>query len=626
MKMNNKGMSLLVVMAALIVVGFIGTSLIKMSFSDTIGGVLYSESGAARDAANSGITAAIHELNVDIAVDPTALSEVLFRLNAYMDLDKPNPRGADSTICFLKGSPTTWEYLTSDLSQGYRVYIDGFEFVNDHDCKLSLVSEGFSDGGGRATTVALYSITDLYRIPSSNWNDMSAIYMEDDVAIDFKAPIVVNGDVYLSAKTTWDAGATQSYFNGKFRTQTVADPDEPMDFQGEFIFNGNTYFGKMPVIKLAANVSHNNTRQGLINDVLYANANWGDTGSFVINADVGFRHGVWIGTPNLHYYGTNGLSIPSYLKITGESYWIGWLGAVYGDSLPADQNVSWADFGGKTVTYNGWFDYSRGFYKNQGASNFTSSLSEESILTQLGFPVNPCELVIHPEIIPDSLIKEINDGLGGSTDQLTGRMLNSYTPNWNGFAVIKCDGNVDVIDSSSVATGHVITNKVILLVPTSTQLQPSSVGSFAGKIPPVKIVKNPDGSINRAQSGHLTIINTGGIVKDFGGTDSYRGLLYAQSGQTTIGGACNAGADGLYGSLYASTGGTYTWHPQRASFDGVGAKNAITFDPTVFEDLDVTDDAGNPFIEKVGCDASSDPSAGELTADKIDPRFISQAL
>lgn len=611
MKTDNKGISLLVVMAALVVVGFIGTSLIKMSFSDTLGGVLYSESGAARDAANSGITAAIHELNVDITVDPDALSEVLFRLNAYMDIDKPIPHGRDSAICYIKGSPTTWNYLTSDLSQGYRVYIDGFEFVNDYDCKLSLVSEGFSDGGGRATTVALYSIADLYRIPSSDWDDMSAIYFEDDVAIEFQAPIVVNGDCYFSSGTKFLTNATNSTFNGRFRLQSMPNSDPDMPFKGEYTINGNAYFGMSPDLYPAASVVDGSGT--LPNDA--------DTGSLIVNGKAGFKHGIWL----QGHSGSGTTLAPNYLQVTEESYWMGWIGTfgwAYG--YPAS---TFADLNGQMVTHNSAFPYNSTLLQNKGASNPNGSLTENYILNELGFSTSRCDLEIHPEIIPNSVIVEIDDGNSGTTDELTGRMLNNYPANWNGFAVIKCGSQVNMIDSSTIDPAHVVTNKVIILVPTSTTLQPSSVGAFAGRIPPVRIVRNLDGSINRAQSGHITVINTGGIVADFGGTDSFRGLIYTQSGQTTIGGACNAGADGLFGSLYASAGGTYTWHPKRLDNTGNG-KNSITFDPTVLEDLDVYDADGNPFIEKAGddCDTDPDPSAGELTADKIDPKFLSQAL
>ncbi len=59
---DQRGASMLFVLAALIVVGFIGTALTKMNSSDQMGNALYSTSASARSAAKSGMISAIHRL------------------------------------------------------------------------------------------------------------------------------------------------------------------------------------------------------------------------------------------------------------------------------------------------------------------------------------------------------------------------------------------------------------------------------------------------------------------------------------------------------------------------------------------------------------------------------------
>ncbi len=586
-------------MAALIVVGFVGTSLLKMGASDQLGAVLYSSSGSARDAAQSGITAAIHELSVDIAVDPDALSEMLVRLNAYIDLDYPKPQGVDSAVCYLKGGPNSWEDLSA--SQKYRVYIDGIDFQTNANCRIALVAEGMNQGGGKASAVAVYDIAGLIQTPTNEWDDMKAMYMEDGVAITFRAPIIVNGDIRLSDACTFGGNASGSTFNGKFRLQDDSNLANPaMDFLGEYHFNGNAYFGTEPAIKWLAVAPF-------------------DTGSFNINGSAGFKYGLWLdgGSPLF--------DTPTSISITGESWWLEELVA-----RPMSENfpdVTYADFNGQRINHNNIFNYNNPIQINKGTNNGDANLDQATILNALDFPITPCELSIHPEIIPDDVIDTIDDGLGGSGSSLTATMLNDYPRNWNGFAVIKCVGQVVV---EVKANDPLITNKVIILVPNGSTLLPSATPGVEGRIPDIQVITDGSGDVVAPPSGHITIINMGGDVSNWGGAASYRGLLYHQSGDTEIGGANNNGINGIFGAMYGKNVGTYLWHPKSETNGDIGGSGAITFDPTVFQELDVTQVDANgveqPFIEKVNCGNTPNPNAGNLTASKITPTIMSQAL
>lgn len=630
MKTDNRGLSILIVLSALMVVGFIGTSLIKLSQNDNIGAVLYSSSSEARDAARSGITAASHALSADAGGNQAKLDAILFRLNAYMDLKNPKPQGVDSSICYIIGSPNTWSSLTAGSTQKFRVYIDGFDFQNSNDCRISLVSEGMSGNGGRATAVAVLDIMGLSQNATSSWNDMHAIYMEDGINMTFRSPISLNGNARLSNMTSFGGYATGSVFNGKFRSETGNGPDHSMSFEGEYLFNDNCYFGTQ------LNIQRTNV-PATVSPIIAASG-LGDSGWIKINASAGFRYGAYI----------DGFSseLPEFLSVSGNTYWLESASCANWTT----NAIGWIDLQQQTLYQDGNFDFTIATLKNKkmkpaplqaevadDANIVDRSLTEEKILRTLGFTVDPCEIVLDLSLLPNiNDIPKIGGSTSGGTVNLTATMMNSFATNWNGFALVKCDGNVEVIDDNITE----ITNKIIILVPPGSTIRPSSMTNVAGQIPNVKVVRNGAG-VRKEASGHVTIINNGGTLADWGGADTYRGFLYNKSGSMTVGGAMNAGVDGLFGSIYmAKETGSVLWHaydaatynPSRGLTEKKDVKGTITYDPTVFEELDITVD-GKPFIKKVTrgnhsleCDASENAEAGKLTAEKIDPSFLSLAL
>jgi len=62
--LNSRGFSMVFVLAAMVLTGFIGASMIKLATSDQLGNANYAVSGTARSAAQSGILAATQKLEV----------------------------------------------------------------------------------------------------------------------------------------------------------------------------------------------------------------------------------------------------------------------------------------------------------------------------------------------------------------------------------------------------------------------------------------------------------------------------------------------------------------------------------------------------------------------------------
>ncbi len=568
-------------MAALIVAGFVGSALLKMSHHADMSSGMYEGSELARSAVNAGFQKALSRLE-----DREHIDDIVEILNGWLPTATSTSR-TGKVRWLLQDADGTYNEKYHNLSSEmeYRVEIVGFD-AKTFD--IAIQSEARSARGTRtkARAVGVFRLKGLgYEKVNTNWADGDAIHIEDGIELEFLAPITVIGGVRLSANTSFGANASGSIFRGPFRTED--DPNATMDFNGNYTFGSSAYFGTKP--------------------------NW-------------LNQSLTVPDPHGHVAGaTKQIEIPLQVSVTGKS------GFPYGDRIDErgavvtlsdssfwmDESVArdWVrspafsqhNFNGKAVTYNDEFEMND-LLVNYDEENSIEDLDRKRICQSLGIASDPCQLQLNLDAIPDEVIFDI------SNEYLTPEKMNSAYG--GGVALWKDEFLVLHIPKGKRKnvgeSVDEVTAKVIILVEGT--LQPSGTGGGnAGKAfsVAVDVMDNPDGIgqiVNPANSGHVTIIAcNGGRVMNWGGWPSrFRGLYYRQSGgEIEVGGSENGGAGNFFGGIYAEAGGpAIDWYPR---VDPVNP--TITYDPTVFEEL-----AAVGLISKVG-DECSGPE--EIITEKL---------
>jgi hypothetical protein len=214
MERNKRGASILFVMAALVVTGFISIALLKMITSDQQSEILYSSSESARLAAHAGIVSAISRLTTS---DADSVDTILSLLNFYADAYDPDTIQNVDKYIWLRGGKNSWEQLSQD--QKFRVRIDAF---HPDSFEISLVSEGVGRGNSKATAVAVVDLKDIERdynsVPYAT--PTNAIQM-DNGAFEFNTNLVVYGNTSLKGGMTVNGGSAT--FHGRFRLDSISD-------------------------------------------------------------------------------------------------------------------------------------------------------------------------------------------------------------------------------------------------------------------------------------------------------------------------------------------------------------------------------------------------------------------
>ncbi len=223
-KKTIRGMSMLYVIAALVVTGFIGTALIKVSSSGSMSRAYYATSATARSAAQSGIISAIEKLENDV---PTTISI----LQKWLE----NPINPPETVV---------SNVLGELS--YTAVLLAFDPENFN---ITLKSDGIGRGNSRASVISVYHLAGLEFRPDHDWEYMDALHIEDGVKITIRAPIEVYGGIRLSNTSSYDGFARGSVYHGPFRTQ---DGGGVMIFEGKHTFEENAYFGTPPLLYTSA--------------------------------------------------------------------------------------------------------------------------------------------------------------------------------------------------------------------------------------------------------------------------------------------------------------------------------------------------------------------------------------
>lgn len=585
---------MILVIAALLVTGLIGTSLIKMATSDRMGGIHFSNSVSARSAAKSGLTAALMRIG---SANVATRDSILTILNTYAKAANADTL-SNYKMLWICGGPNSapvdsqWKSLSPGSLEKFRTRIDAF---NKTTFEITLVSEGVGLGGSRSAAIGVYRLSGLGRTASTDWGDQNAIDLEDDCALDLRGPITINGDSRFSKDVDFDEWTSGSVFNGRFTSQS--SNSGTMIFKGKFTFKKSAFFGSIPDV------------QALSTPI---------AGSYMsylsLEGKSGFPFGSWVSG------GTFGIDASADIRMssdTSDSYWGG---------APIVRNSGYKEF----YRLNNNKIYSRftpiftsAAAINPGTITSMPGMTESTIKTALRMPP-PCPYTVNIGVIPDDKKVIVNTLKSSMTakdfEQIRTDNMDKV---WNGFTVIEVvsGGYMEVVDTDvDDNSGSSILSKFIVIVSGDGKFQPTSGGkSFSVNVT----------TSNLANSGHFTLICNGGTIQNIGGWNQFRGLFYSKSGTFCVGGSSNS-VENVYGSIYAKTGSVLRWYPKFPTSNAF-----ITFDQTVFTDLDVegqedpastTTPKNKKFLTRSCGSAPSSSTDIVLTGSRIVPRIYSLGM
>ncbi len=214
-----RGNATVYTLAALLIVGFIGTALIKMAKHDVVGGADYYQATRARVAAKAGL----QQFEFYIENLPDSIVQIVFE----MAIDSVPTKwiiGDKNTYVNLFGNS---EYRLQALS------FDSDKFV------MHVKSEARA-GGSKATIDAFYELGNLEIFKDPGIKEDFALYIGDVNSFTMLGPIDIDGSAYISGNVDFDALASGSRFRGVFRTSNETNFQT---WRGTYTFDTVAYFG-----------------------------------------------------------------------------------------------------------------------------------------------------------------------------------------------------------------------------------------------------------------------------------------------------------------------------------------------------------------------------------------------
>ncbi len=220
---DSDGITIIYVLAAIIVVGFLGAITIELATGDAISGTLLHRATEARFAAKSGIERLQNEINVE----PEPLMPMIEFLISQ-----------DEEDYWIYGDDENWDSLSP--SQRYRLKAIDFDSVRSI---LEVISYGEgNDGKNEARAlIEIFNLDIESTTPTTSGLDNDfALYIGDVEPFPMNGPIHVKGNTHFPGDVDFDAFASNSHFEGIFRT---SETDLPQNWQGAYTFDSTTYFG-----------------------------------------------------------------------------------------------------------------------------------------------------------------------------------------------------------------------------------------------------------------------------------------------------------------------------------------------------------------------------------------------
>ncbi len=207
---SERGVSMLYVLAALIVTGFIGVGMVKMVTADRTSNAMYSTSESARSAARSGIVYAIQRLE-----DTARVDETLALLQAWIDTSITSNLTEDQQW-LAGGSGDNYERIDGS-SQQFRTRLLAFDTSNFN---ITLKSESIGEGGARASIISVYHLDGIEFTPKIVKGDtpINALQM-DNSAFEFNVRLIVYGNTSVKGGVT--INSAPATFHGTFRQDSI---------------------------------------------------------------------------------------------------------------------------------------------------------------------------------------------------------------------------------------------------------------------------------------------------------------------------------------------------------------------------------------------------------------------
>ncbi len=236
---------MLVVLGALIVAGFLGAGLIKMTTGGQMNNIFYASSASARSAANSGLIAAKQKLE-----SPNPTLTIVPLLQNWIDASK-GTHTLTNDDQWLTGSNISDWYDQIGTNQKYRVQIIAFDKKN---FTVTLVSEGIGKGNSRAKVTSIYQIDGLYIDTKIGTKPLNALYLGSG-GDRIHANIMVHGDSYMRGNAIVEpANLKPSHFYGAFRIgPSLKSTDRAFFFATHF--HGPTYFQAKAGLRSHTNIT-----------------------------------------------------------------------------------------------------------------------------------------------------------------------------------------------------------------------------------------------------------------------------------------------------------------------------------------------------------------------------------
>lgn len=218
---SKRGNATVYTIAALLIVGFIGTALLKMSHQDVLGGVDYYQATRARIAAKAGLQKFLYLVDND----PDSIVDIVYKL-AIDSLDS----------YWAVGDSVTYEELNT--SSSYRVEAVG---IDPEKFIIHVKSYGRT-GNSRAAIDATVELGNLELARSASADRDFALYVGDVDAFYILDAVDIKGNTAISGSVKFDIGADGSIFRGTFRTMDDGTNSNQI-WRGKYIFEELAYFG-----------------------------------------------------------------------------------------------------------------------------------------------------------------------------------------------------------------------------------------------------------------------------------------------------------------------------------------------------------------------------------------------
>ena len=524
---NNRGASMLYVLAALIVTGFIGVAMLKTTTSDKVGNVLYRSSESARSAAKSGMIAGLSFF--EQSGTATITTQIIPLLQDWVD--KPLKSSIPATHKWIKGDASSYETIDGSVLK-YRVELLAFD---SKKFNITLRSEGIGKGGSKATITGVYHLDGLMFKITNTVKPTTALYLGGGAG-ELDRAMNIHGDMYLRGAGECYSSDPSQRFN--FYGKTYIDSGngkflvKKSTFHQEVYFSGDTQQLQLvdtlqPEFEKSVGIEHRleigSGVKANIDGNLYCNGTIGKlSGAGNIDSSLIFKattDKVRYSSDDISQYikGTTDISKVSTMDIPAK------LGIVKPPKLPINKNI-WA---GKEITLvSGWHGYD-------------------------GAKMN--EIYKHNCIDADNCL-ETNNG-----DKW---LVIKYTkPNGQPFKI----------------GGTGFTGKVIWIVDGGRKISATQTMYEHS----VSVVDSSDTEVKTTGGISVFYIGPTSSIYRVGGMETFRGFFYSESDQKDI---FTAKKDGIfYGGVYkcSDTG--------KFRLEGaVGVTNTGSFD--IFYDKGVVDD------------------------------------